>query len=85
MENKQYLLVQSDDKDENNIAVIVVSINITPKLQIALSEHFDYDVTVDNLELISDHPLCYKAECSYIDEDEEPQEFICELNETWLY
>lgn len=81
----KYVLVQSDEKGESNIAVINLAGNLMSKLTTALSEHFDYDISIVEFEQKSEHPLYYEATCSYIDDDDEKCTFKCEISETWVY
>ena len=46
----KYVLVQSDEKGESNIAVINLAGNLMSKLATALSEHFDYDISIVEFE-----------------------------------
>lgn len=82
----KFLLVTSEDMQENNIAVLQCSDNEvdSTKLEAALSEHFDYDVQVNSIEELCFYPLMFIAKCSMTTDDGIDM-FNVELNETWLY
>jgi hypothetical protein len=79
----KYLLITSDT--EPNIAVLKCKDNgefDNEVLANALSEHFDEDINVNSVEVLSLHPIKLIAKCYTTTELDM---FNVDLNQTWVY
>lgn len=86
MDNK-YLLVSSEE--ESNIAVIKCDGQgnfLADQLISALGEHFDFDdVKISSIDEVSKYPLKYCVHYTITDYDDEIQNNVVYLNQTWIY
>ncbi len=87
--NKLLLLTSDTEPNIGVIKCVGSDHTFSPsQVESALGEHFDVDVQVNSIEVLSKHPIKYVVKYSYDMGDEGDAEIemgTAYLDETWLY